>query len=150
MFFVLVQEMKVTQYYPVLMVDDVAQVSAFYQAHFGFRPLFEANWYVHLQSVGDENVNLAILDAGHETIPSPGRDIRAAGLLLNFEVPDVDRVYADLEARGLPILLPLRDEAFGQRHFITRDPAGVMIDVITPIPPSQEFLAQYAADAVSA
>jgi hypothetical protein len=37
----------------------------------------------------------------------------------------------------------LRDEAFGQRHFITRDPAGVMIDVIKVIPPSEEFAAQY-------
>ncbi|MFX4229610.1 MAG: hypothetical protein ACFHHU_17570 [Porticoccaceae bacterium] len=47
-------------------------------------------------------------------------------------------------------MLPLRDEPFGQRHFITRDPNGVLIDVIKPIPPSAEFLAQYAADAVPA
>ena len=50
---------------------------------------------------------------------------------------------------GLPILLlALKDEAFGQRHFITRDPNGVLIDVIKPIPPSEEFLSQYAAESV--
>jgi len=140
--------MKVTQYYPVLMVEDVAGISAFYQAHFGFKPLFDSDWYVHLQSIEDEGVNLAILDCHNDTIPEVARNTRAAGMLLNFEVPDAAQVYDALEAKGLPILLPLRDEAFGQRHFITRDPAGVLIDVITPIAPSAEFLAQYADDAV--
>lgn len=140
--------MKVTQYYPVLMVADVAAVSTFYQANFGFRPLFDSGWYVHLQSTGDDSVNLAILDCHHDTIPAAARNTKAAGMLLNFEVPDAAQVYDTLRAKGLPILLPLRDEPFGQRHFITRDPAGVLIDVITPIAPSAEFLAQYADGAV--
>ncbi len=42
------------------------------------------------------------------------------------------------------MLLALRDEPFGQRHFITRDPNGVLIDVITPIEPSPEYAAQFA------
>lgn len=33
----------------------------------------------------------------------------------------------------------LRDEAFGKRHFITTDPNGVPVDVITPIPPSADY-----------
>lgn len=140
--------MKVTQFYPVLMTGDVAGTSAFYQAHFGFRALFESDWYVHLQSRGDEAVNLAILDGDHETIPATGRG-RASGLLLNFEVADVDAEYARLQAAGLPVLLTLRDEAFGQRHFITADPNGVMIDVIKPIPPSPDFAAQYAEGTAS-
>lgn len=140
--------MKTTQFYPVLMVDDVAAVSAFYRAHFGFRPLFESAWYVHLQSAEDGTVNLAILDGNHETIPAEARGQRASGLLLSFEVPDATAVCTALTAKGLPMLLPLRDEPFGQRHFITRDPAGVLIDVIQPIAPSAEFCAQYADEAV--
>jgi catechol 2,3-dioxygenase-like lactoylglutathione lyase family enzyme len=140
--------MKSTQYYPVLMVDDVNDVSTFYQAHFGFRPLFESDWYVHLQSSENEAVNLAILHGDHETIPAAARG-RVSGLLLNFEVENVDAVYEELRSRNLPILLPLRDEPFGQRHFITRDPSGVLIDVITPIAPSEEFLGQYAGEATT-
>lgn len=133
--------MKASQYYPVLMVEDVAAISAFYQTHFRFRPLFESDWYAHLQSAEDETVNLAILDGDHDTIPEASRG-RASGVLLNFEVADVDAVYVGVKAAGLPILLDLRDEAFGQRHFITSDPAGVLIDVITPIPMTGEFAAQ--------
>ncbi|MET2830871.1 VOC family protein [Mesorhizobium shangrilense] len=138
--------MKTTSYYPVLMTGDVAGTAAFYVEHFDFKPLFESDWYVHLQSVDSKRVNLGIVQGDHETIPQEGRG-RTSGLLINFEVADPDAVYARATAAGLPILRTLRDEPFGQRHFITRDPNGVLIDVIKPIPPSAEFLAQYAEGA---
>jgi catechol 2,3-dioxygenase-like lactoylglutathione lyase family enzyme len=138
---------KVTSYYPVIMTADVAGTAAFWQAHFGFVPLFSADWYVHLQLESDPSINLAVLDGQHNTIPEVGRG-RVSGLLLNFEVEDPDAVHDRLQAAGLPILLPLRDEAFGQRHFITSDPNGVLIDIIKPIPPSGEFVAQYEASAL--
>jgi len=141
--------MKTTQFYPVIMTDDVAGTARFYVDHLRFRFAFESDWYVHLQSMEDESVNIAVLQWDHETVPAAGR-APTGGLLLNFEVDDVDAEYQRAVARGLPILKPLTDEAFGQRHFITRDPNGVMIDVIKPIPPSAEFLAQYAEDAVPA
>lgn len=139
--------MKVTSWYPVIMVADVAATARFWIEHFDFAPAFEADWYMHLQSAQDPSVNLAILQGDHETIPESGRG-RAAGVLLNIEVESVDAVHARLTNAGLPILLPLRDEAFGQRHFITCDPNGILIDVITPIPPSAEYEAQYRADAL--
>ncbi|MDI6027076.1 VOC family protein [Corticibacterium sp. UT-5YL-CI-8] len=139
--------MKTTSYYPVLMTGDVACTMRFYVEHFRFKPLFESDWYAHLQSIEDESVNLGIVQFDHETVPEEGRG-RASGLLINFEVEDPDAVYERIVEAGLPILRSLRDEPFGQRHFITRDPNGVLIDVIKPIPPSREFLAQYANSAV--
>lgn len=141
--------MKITQFYPVLMVDDVAQEVAFFQTHLGFQPTFEANWYVHLQSSFDAAVNIAILQKEHQTIPEMARGASAAGLLINFEVEDVDALYDQFVAAGVPILQDLTDEDFGQRHFIARTPQGSMIDVIKPIPPSKEFLAQYAEGAAA-
>lgn len=134
--------MKCTSYYPVIMTGDVPGTAAFYREHFRFTPLFTSDWYVHLQSIEDEHVTLAVLDGQHETIPPSGRG-KAAGILLNFEVEDVDAVYVACRAAGLPILKDICDEAFGQRHFITADPNGVLIDVIKPIPPSAAFAAQY-------
>ena len=141
--------MKTTSYYPVLMTGDVAGTAAFYVEHFDFQPLFESDWYVHLQSIENKRVNLGIVQGDHETIPEEGRG-RTSGLLINFEVRDPDAVYEQVLAAGLPVLRTLRDEPFGQRHFITRDPNGVLIDVIKPIPPSGEFVAQYEAGALPA
>jgi catechol 2,3-dioxygenase-like lactoylglutathione lyase family enzyme len=140
------KSMKITSFYPVLMVDDVQGTAGFYIQHFGLAPMFEADWYVHLQSADDPGINLAILQGDHETIPASGRG-RTTGMLLNFEVQDVDAVHAQLLSAGLPMLLPLRDEDFGQRHFITHDPNGVLIDVITPIAPTAAFADQYRGDA---
>ena len=141
--------MKITSYYPVVMTEDVAGTAQFYQTYFGFVSLFVSDWYVHLQSADDPTVNLAVLAAGHETVPAPFRR-PVQGVILNFEVEDVDQAHADVQRAGLPILLSLRDEAFGQRHFITQDPNGVLIDIIKPIAPSEEFLKQYTAGAAVA
>ena len=57
-------------------------------------------------------------------------------------------MHGQVVADGIPILLSLRDEDFGQRHFITSDPNGVLIDIIKPIPPSEAYAAQYAQSAL--
>ena len=139
--------MKCQQYYPVLIADHVAETAAFYVRHFAFKPLFTADWYVHLQSSESRRVNLAILQTAHPTVSA--LTTRSTGaMLLNFEVDDVDACHARLQAEGAPIVQALRDEDFGQRHFVVADPNGVLIDVIKPIPPSPEFAAAYAAEAL--
>ncbi len=135
--------MKCTQFYPVLMTDCVAETARFFVQRLRFQPVFDSDWYVHLQSAEDAAVNLAVLQRDHHTVPAAARGTTAAGLLLNFEVADVDAEYARAQAAGLTMLLPLRDEDFGQRHFIAQGPEGVLIDVIAPIEPSAAFQAQY-------
>ena len=139
--------MKCTQYYPVIQTDDVMGTTAFYVNNFRFKVVFDSDWYCHLQSIEDDGVNIAVLRGDHETIPSEGRGTDS-GLILNFEVEDVDVEYERAQSANLPILLELRDEPFGQRHYITRDPNGVLIDVIKPIPPSPDFVAQFADEAL--
>lgn len=139
--------MKCTQYYPVMLTENVEATKAFYVKHFRFKVSFDAEWYCHLQSSEGPGVNIAILKGDHETIPIEGQGT-VNGLILNFEVEDVDIEFRRVKDAGLPILKSLTDEAFGQRHFITVDPNGVLLDVIKPIPPSGEFADQYASDAL--
>ena len=61
------------------MTDDVGGTTAFYKEHFRFKAVFEADWYVHLQSEEDDKVNLAVMDKTHETIPESGRGNGAGG-----------------------------------------------------------------------
>ncbi|QGH32909.1 glyoxalase/bleomycin resistance/extradiol dioxygenase family protein [Gracilibacillus salitolerans] len=134
--------MKLSSFYPVLMTEKVKETGEFYHEHFGFSVVFDADWYMSLKQkeTGDE---LAILQASHETVPSSfGKSVQ--GLILNFEVDNVDQVYQNLiKENRLPLHLELRDEVFGQRHFITSDPNGILIDVITVIPPDESFQDQY-------
>jgi catechol 2,3-dioxygenase-like lactoylglutathione lyase family enzyme len=133
--------MTITSFYPVLMVDDVAASAQFYREVLGFETTFESDWYVSLRHDAGE---LAILDGTHETIPEGFRE-PVGGLLLNVEVSDAVAEHARMvDELQLPQRLPLRDEAFGQRHFIVEAPGGVLIDVIEPIEASAEFIAAYA------
>ncbi|GGG20318.1 glyoxalase [Rhodococcoides trifolii] len=128
-------------FYSVLMTEDVATVSAFYIRHLGFEPTFESDWYVSLHRDGHE---LAVLDCSHETVPAAHRGRVSNGILLNLEVDDVDAEFERLvTANGLTLALPLRTEDFGQRHFIVEAPDGVLIDVITPIEPVGDYVAQF-------
>ena len=61
-------------------------------------------------------------------------------MVLSFYVEDAAGEQARLEAAGVPIVQPLKDEVFGQRHFIAADPNGILIDIITPIAPDPEWL----------
>ncbi|MCU0903269.1 MAG: VOC family protein [Tabrizicola sp.] len=139
--------MKVTSYYPVLLSEDVARAAEFYTRHFRFRPLYQSDWYVHLQSTEDPSVNLGLVARHHETIPAVGRG-RTGAMLLNFEVEDVDAQYTRLKVEGARIALDLQDEDFGQRHFMVEGPDGVVIDVICPIPPSADHAALYVSEAL--
>lgn len=128
--------------YPVLGTNDVAASARFYREHFGFESSFEADWYVSLRHPEPPHAEIAVLDATHETIPADHRT-PARGMLVNLEVDDVDEVAARLASAGVPIVQPLRSEAFGQRHVIVLDPGGVLVDVITEIPPSPEYRAAF-------
>ncbi len=133
--------MELTGFYPVICTDKVAESRDFYVRLFDFEVTFEAEWYVSLRRGSHE---LALLDHSHPTLPEAYRR-KVSGLLLNFEVTDADAEWERLVVRaGLTPELPLRSEDFGQRHFIVADPNGVLIDVITPIAPSQDYAENYA------
>ncbi len=133
--------MILTSSYPVLMSADVAVAAAFYRETFGFESTFEADWYVSLRRGTFE---LALLDPTHPTIPAGYRGAPAAGVLLNLEVTDVDAVHAELSGRaGIDVVLPLRTEDFGQRHFVLAGPDRVLVDVITPVEPRGEYVDRF-------
>ncbi|MBD1383036.1 VOC family protein [Metabacillus arenae] len=136
--------MKPTSVYPVILTEQVAVSSNFYKDYFGFETVYEADWYVSLKNFRNTpSFELALLEASHSTIPEAFRKT-AQGLILNFEVDHVDAEYEKLILKeNLPLHLDIRDEPFGQRHFITSDPNGVLIDVITIIPPSESYSSQY-------
>lgn len=135
--------MTLTSFYPVLCTDRIAQSRDFYTRYLDFEETFAADWYVSLRRRPEPAYELALLDSTHPTLPEACR-MPVRGMLLNFEVGDVDAEWRRLvETGGLHPELPLRTEDFGQRHFIVADPNGVLIDLITPIAPSPEFAANY-------
>ena len=115
--------MLTTSCYPVVMTDDVVGTVAFYQEFFPFQPAFAIDWYVHLTWQGDSGVNLAVMDGQHDSIPASHRGT-VSGLILNFEVEDVDAEYARLAAAGLPIVQDLRASSSASVTFSRKIPTA--------------------------
>ncbi|MGW0250480.1 VOC family protein [Nocardia goodfellowii] len=139
--------MELNSFYPVLGTGKIAATRDFYTRWLGFEITFEADWYVSLRRQrGEKSYELALLDYTHPTVPAAYRK-PVQGLLLNFEVDDVDAEWERMVVRGgIPAELEIRSEDFGQRHFIVADPSGVLLDVIMEIAPSAEFAGQFSPE----
>lgn len=137
----------ITTVFPTICAESVAEAAGFYRSLFGFVDVFVTEWYVQLEAPGRPSVQLGIVDRSHTSIPA-GHSQRPAGVLIGIEVDDVDALYARATTAGREIVMALRDEPWGQRHFMTLDPAGTLVDVITPIAPSSpEHAASYRDEA---
>lgn len=133
--------MSVTSFYPVLMSQNVAVAADFYRTELGFETTFDSDWYVSLRL---QKFELAILAHDHATVPKKYQGL-PTGVLLNLEVDNVDEIYKRmLKQADIEPVLALRDEEFGQRHFIVEAPDGVLLDIIQPIPPSADFADAYS------
>lgn len=140
--------MKINRLYPVILTKDASRAKDFYTQHFSFQVTFDAGWYVSLKGKQESPVELAFLEPEHEPIPEDFRSPLGQGLILHFQVDDADTEYSRLKAAGLPIHLEIRSEIFGQRHFITSDPHGILIDVIQLIPPAEEYTTESSQNTV--
>lgn len=132
---------QLTNYYPVLMVEDVEEVKNFFVQNLGFEVAYDSDWYVHLAMKTQKNINIAFVKYDHESIPEKNRK-PSQGILLNLEVDDAKKEYDRLKD-NVKVELDLRKEAWGQEHFIVSAPGGILLDIIKMIPPTDEFKDSY-------
>ncbi len=125
--------------FPVICTDDVAASSEFYRRLLGLEPIFEADWYVQLRAPRDPSIELAFVQRTHSSVPA-GHQNPPDGVIVTVESDDVDNIHARAVRLDLPIILGLRDEPWGQRHFITRDASGLLLDVFRMIPAAPEYV----------
>ncbi|QDZ11509.1 VOC family protein [Devosia ginsengisoli] len=136
--------MQTSSLYPLIQVGDVEATARFYETTLGFTRIFSSDWYVQLRAASEHPFEIALIDQDHDSIPEPARG-PSRNVILSFYVEDAAAEYARLSDGALAIAQPLRDEVFGQRHFIAADPNGILLDIITPIEPDPEWLAANSA-----
>lgn len=133
--------MRKNSVYPVFMVENVGICRAFFVKYFGYQDTFVADWYISMKDA--QNNELAFLQYNHESVPEGLRN-KSTGILLNIELDNVEKAYAILYKNLVDsIVLPLKEEDFGQKHFIIRAPENILVDVIENIAPSEEYAKYY-------
>ena len=111
---------------------------AFYTEHFDFAVAFENEWYLHL--VSGSGIQIGFMLPDQPTQPDFFHPAYAGrGVIFSLEVNDVDAAYAQAREASLNIVLDLRSEDWGQRHFCVEDPNGLHLDIVQTIAPTAEF-----------
>jgi len=121
--------MKITSSAVSLNVEDVPSSSAFLAEHFGFREQMAADGFAAL-SREDSGMTVVFLRRGLPTLPADQRDHHAQGLILAFDVEDLEGELARLQAEGVAITMPLTEEEWGERAFQVRDPNGIIVQLV--------------------
>jgi predicted enzyme related to lactoylglutathione lyase len=67
------------------------------------------------------------------------------GVIFSLEVEDADAALASAKSKSLNIVLELRSEDWGQRHFCIQDPNGVYLDIVQSFEPTEEYRSGYVS-----
>jgi catechol 2,3-dioxygenase-like lactoylglutathione lyase family enzyme len=113
----------------------------FYIKHLGFRLVYESDWYVELLPQDLETAGISFVLGQREE----GEIFNGRGLILSFEVEDVDKEYQRFKAEGLEICQELQDKPWGERSFVVDDPNGIHVYIYKLIPPTPEYQKAYEA-----
>ncbi|MCI0549424.1 MAG: VOC family protein [Anaerolineae bacterium] len=117
------------KFFPVIITKQLEESKQFYVSLLNCSLTFESDWYIQLSS--PKGLEIGLLIDGHPSQPDYLQNAyEGSGVVLSFEVADVDEEYKNVKATGLKIIYDIKTEEWGQRHFMLRDPNGMVVDVV--------------------
>lgn len=128
--------------FPVFTVKDLNTAESFYTENLGFEVVFSGDWYIHLVSESGIQVGFLLPDQPSQP-PIFQKPYIGEGVIFSLEVEDADSAYAAAKSKSLNIVLELRSEDWGQRHFCIQDPNVIYLDIVQSFEPSEEYQADY-------
>ena len=114
--------MTISRAVPNIKSDQPAATRDFFVG-LGFEVVMDLGWVMTVASATNPSVQVNII--GNDDNSAPG---------ISVEVADVDAVHAEVVERGLEIAYPLRDEDWGVRRFMLREPSGTTVNVLSHRP----------------
>ncbi|PPH53777.1 VOC family protein [Rathayibacter sp. AY1E2] len=112
-----------------IVTDDLDALVAFYEQVVGRPAERPAPVFAQFTGAGAtlaiaHTSTVAVLDGA--VVPASNRSV-----LLEFEVPDVDRAFAELGPRSEDVVLPPSTMPWGNRSALVRDPDGNAVNLFS-------------------
>ncbi len=105
---------------PNIRSDRPAETREFFVDLLGFEVAMDLGWVVTVASPTNSSAQVTIIS--NDDPAAPG---------ISVEVADVDAVHTKAVEKGLKIAYPLRDEEWGVRRFMLREPSGTIVNVVS-------------------
>jgi predicted enzyme related to lactoylglutathione lyase len=112
--------MSISRAVPNIRAERPAATRDFFVDLLGFEVAMDIGWIVTVASPDNPAVQVGII---------ANADMAAPGI--SVEVADVDAVHASAVEQGFEIVYPLRDEEWGVRRFMLREPSGTVVNVLS-------------------
>ena len=105
---------------PNIKSDRPAETREFFVDLLGFEIAMDIGWVATVASPANRSVQVNIISNDDPSAPG-----------ISVEVADVDAVHANALEKGFEIAYPLRDEEWGVRRFMLREPSGTLVNVVS-------------------
>jgi predicted enzyme related to lactoylglutathione lyase len=126
--------MRVIRIVPNLSSEAFAASRDFYAAMFDLAVSVELDdWYLQLMPESDRRLNIGFVKPDHELFADRTASSGTYGVVLTIHVDDVDEAYKRAKRLGAEIAAEIRNEDYGQRHFLVVDPNGLVLNVMSTI-----------------
>jgi catechol 2,3-dioxygenase-like lactoylglutathione lyase family enzyme len=115
--------MTISRAVPNIRSERPAETRDFFVDLLGFEVAMDIGWVVTVTSPTNPSVQVNII--GNDDMAAPG---------ISVGVADVDAVHARAVDLGFEIAYPIRDEEWGVRRFMLREPSGTVVNVVSHRP----------------
>ena len=114
--------MTVRRIVPNVFEEDPAATRAFWESVFELDVAMDMGWIATLISRSQPAAQVSVFERDAEEDRKP---------FVSVEVDDVDATHARALELGYEVIYSLRDEEWGVRRFMLRDPAGRVVNVLS-------------------
>lgn len=121
-----------------IVTSKLSETKAFYTKTLNFGVTFENEFYLLLHTPNHED-EISFLLPNHPSQQAIFQQpFQNQGVYLTIEVDDVDSIYKQLKMKGIDIIIDIRNEPWGDRHFAIQDPNGIGIDIVKYSPQKED------------
>jgi catechol 2,3-dioxygenase-like lactoylglutathione lyase family enzyme len=113
-------ERTIARAVPNIRSERPKETREFFTELLGFEVAMDLGWVVTVASPTNPSAQVTIVGNGDPAAPG-----------ISIEVDDVDAIHARAAAVGLEIAYALRDEEWGVRRFMLREPSGTIVNVVS-------------------
>jgi predicted enzyme related to lactoylglutathione lyase len=105
---------------PNIRTERPAETRDFFVNLLGFEVAMDLGWIVTVASPTNPSAQVSIMS--NDDMSAPG---------ISVGVDDVDAAHPKAVEQGLDIVYPIRDEEWGVRRFMLREPSGTIVNVVS-------------------
>ncbi|MBD2259356.1 VOC family protein [Pseudanabaena sp. FACHB-2040] len=111
-----------------IITEKIEESKVFYRRLFNCEVIYNSDWFVLLRLGQSE---LGFMQPNLEAqAPIFRPSFSGKGVWITIDVEDANAEYQRIAAMGIPIEVELRDEPWGDRHFVVVDPNGIGVDIV--------------------